>query len=42
MNQLHTGITFIPINDIQLDASWGTFLNSNEFYEGIGFSFRIK
>lgn len=41
MNRLHTGFTFVPQRDIQLDVNGG-WMDIDEWYAGLGVSFRLR
>lgn len=41
LNRIHSGVTWIPHQDIQLDINGG-WLDSDEWYGGIGLSFRLR
>lgn len=40
-NRIHTGFTWIPQKDIQLDINGGR-MNTDDWYAGIGVSFRLR
>jgi hypothetical protein len=40
-NRIHTGLTWIPQRDIQLDINGG-WMDSDNLYIGFGFSFRLR
>jgi hypothetical protein len=40
-NRLHSGFTYIPHNDVQLDVSGGVIDSFDNWYVGAGLSFRI-
>jgi len=41
MNRIHSGFTWIPKRDIQLDLNGG-WMDKDEWYTGLGVSFRLK
>ncbi|WP_408031793.1 hypothetical protein [Tenacibaculum xiamenense] len=41
LNRVHTGLTWIPHRDIQLDINGG-WMDSETWYAGLGVSFRIR
>ncbi|WP_143032222.1 hypothetical protein [Tenacibaculum sp. MAR_2009_124] len=41
LNRIHTGVTWIPHRDIQLDINGG-WMDSDTWYTGLGVSFRLR
>jgi len=41
MNRIHSGVTWIPKRDLQLDVNGG-WMDSGSWYAGIGASFRLR
>ncbi len=41
LNRVHTGVTWIPHRDIQLDVNGG-WMDSDTWYAGLGVSFRLR
>ena len=41
INRIHSGVTWIPFPDIQFDINGG-WIDSSDWYAGIGFSFRLR
>ena len=41
INRIHTGFTWIPQRDIQVDINGG-YMETEDFYVGLGFSFRLR
>jgi hypothetical protein len=41
MNRIHSGFTWIPIRDIQLDLNGG-WMDTDGWYAGLGVSFRLR
>lgn len=41
VNRIHTGFTWVPVRDIQLDINGG-WVDNDEWYTGLGISFRLR
>jgi len=41
VNRIHSGFTWIPLRDVQFDINGG-WIDSNEWYAGLGVSFRLR